>query len=214
MPHYPLITYISIFSVIIPLIAGFSKITLLRRGMKILLLYLIWSFFADIYLLWLPMGYFFTLGLSHVYYIIEFIFIMSIMYNWQDSNEKKILFLELMVLYSAFWAVAMFTFEPLTGLYTFKASISQIILTICAEYTLYVMIKNTTDSILTDFRFWVLLAFVIYYAGTLILIIAKDILLRYPIDILFLATTIDWSLKILFNVLFAIGFKCRQTRTL
>jgi hypothetical protein len=64
-----------------------------------------------------------------------------------------------------------------------------------------------------DYRFWVLLSFVIYYAGTLLIIALRGILLHYSIGILFLVASMDWSLKILFNILFTIGFLCPQTRT-
>jgi len=181
--------------------------------MKILFLFLTFVLAADIFFFWYVKVYSISLGSFHIYYLIEFVLIMSIMYIWQDSNRRKVLFLKLMVVYSAFWAIAMFTFEPLTGLYTFKACISQTLLTICAEYTLFFIIKNRTESILTDYRFWVLLGFVIYYAGTLIVIASRGILLHYPIEILLIVSTIDWSLKILFNILFAIGFLCSKTKS-
>jgi hypothetical protein len=75
------------------------------------------------------------------------------------------------------------------------------------------VIGNRTQPILNDNRFWVLLSFVIYYAGTLLLIASRGILLHYPIEAFFIVASIDWSLKILFNILFTIGFLCPQTQT-
>ncbi len=213
MIKYPLLVFIALFSSVLPLSVGISRIKILHRGMNILLYYLIFAFSADIYLLWFSRGYQFTLGLHHIYYLIEFIFIMSIITAWQESHRMKRIFQTVMLLYILFWIIAKVTFEPLTGLYSVIASTSQILLVIGAEFTLFVVIRNRMHPILNHNRFWVLLSFVIYYAGTLLIIASRGILLHYPIKTLFLFASIDWSLKICFNILFTIGFLCPQTQT-
>jgi hypothetical protein len=205
--------YISIFSAVLPIGVGISRIKFLHRGMKVLLFYLIFALSADIYLIWFSSGYQFTLGLFHVYFLIEYIFIMSIIIVWQESHRTKIFFQALMLLYILFWIIAKITFEPLNGLYSFVAGTSQILLLIGAEITLFIIIRDRMQPIINHYRFWVLLSFVIYYTGTLLIIISRGILLHYSISILFLFHSIDWSLKILFNILFAIGFLCPQTQT-
>jgi hypothetical protein len=213
MKQYPLLTYIAIFSSVLPIGVGISKIKNLHGGMKILFYYIVFAFTADIYFIWFVKGYQFTLGLVHAYYLIEFIFIMSIIFVWQESKWMKRFFLALMLLYILFWAIAKVTFEPLNGLYVFTATTSQVLLTLCAEITLIVVIGSRIQPIINHDRFWVLLSFVIYYAGTLLIIASREILLHYPIETLFNVASIDWSLKILFNILFTIGFLCPQTRT-
>ena len=213
MNRYPLIAFVSIFSVSLPIFVGIFKITTVNRGMKILFFYLLFAFTADIYLMWFAKGSQLQIGLIHIYYLIEYLFIMNIILVWQESRRMKRLFFALMLLYVIFWVIAKVTFEPLGGLYVFTATTSQVILTICAESTLIGVIGNRTQPILNDNRFWVLLSFVIYYAGTLLLIASRGILLHYPIEALFIFISIDWSLKILFNILFTIGFLCPQTQT-
>jgi hypothetical protein len=213
MNPYPLLVYIALFSSVLPMGVGISKIMVLHRGMYVLLFYLIFAFSADIYFLWFSKGYQFTLGLHHVYYLIEYIFIMSIITVWQESHRMKRFIQSLMLLYMLFWIIAKFTFEPLSGLYTFTASTSQVLLIISAEITLFILIGNRMQPIVNDYRFWVLLSFVIYYAGTLLTIASRGILLHYSIEMLFIVASIDWSLKIIFNILFAIGFLCPQTQT-
>jgi len=213
MNRYPLLTYISIFSVILPIGVGISRIKILQRGMYILFFYLIFALAADIYLLWFVSGYQFALGLYHVYYLIEYIFIMSIIIVWQESLKMKRLFQTLMLLYILFWGYAKVTFEPLNGLYSIIASTSQVLLVISAEITLFIFIRDRMQPIMNHYRFWVLLSFVIYYVGTLLVIASRGILLHYSIETLFLVSSIDWNLKILFNILFAIGFLCPQTQT-
>ena len=213
MNHYPLIAYISLFSPILPIGIGISKIMSLYRGMKILFFYLIVAFMADIFLMWSVRGYQFNLGLFHAYYLVEYIFIMSIISVWQESHRMKRIFPTLMFLYILFWVIAKVTFEPLNGLYSVTASTSQVLLTLSAGYTLFVVVGNRTHPLMNHHRFWVLLSFVIFYAGTLLTIALRGILLHYSLENLFLVTTLDWSLKILFNILFTIGFLCPQTQT-
>ncbi len=213
MIQYPPLMYISIFSPVLPLGVGISRIKILHRGMNILLYYLIFAFAADMYLIWFARGYQFTLGLYHVYYIVEFLFIISIVAVWQESPRMKRIFQTVMLLYILFWIIAKVTFEPLTGLYSVTASASQVLLTLCAGYTLFVVIGNRMQSLMNHDRFWILLSFVVYYAGTLLVIALRGIIIQYSRETLFLVNSIDWSLKILFNTFFTIGFLCPQTQT-
>lgn len=213
MNQYPLLTYISIFSSLLPISVAISKITLLHRAMKILVYYLIIALVADIFLIWFVRGHQLHVGLIHAYYLVEYMFIMSIISIWQESRRMKIFFKALMLLYILFWIIAKFTFEPLSGLYSITASASQVLLVLGAGYTLFVVIGNRSQPLMNYHRFWILLSFVIYYAGTLLIIALRGILLHYSTGILFLVASMDWSLKILFNILFAIGFLCPQTKT-
>jgi hypothetical protein len=212
MNQYPLLVYIALFSSILPMGVGISRILVLHRGMFILFLYLIFAFAADIYFLWFSKGYQFTLELHHVYYLIENIFIMSIIIVWQETLRIKRLFQTLMLLYILFWIIAKLSFEPLTGLYSVIAGTSQGLLVLSAEFTLFVIIRDRMHPIINHYRFWVLLSFIIYYAGTLLIIASRGILIQYSKETLFLVISIDWSLKILFNILFTIGFLCPQTQ--
>jgi hypothetical protein len=204
--------YISIFSAVFPLGVGISRIKALHRGMNILLYYLVFAFAADMYLTYFTRGYKLTLALYHIYYLVEFIFIMSIIAVWQESPKMKRYFQLLIPIYTLFWIVAKFSFEPLFGLYSIIACTSQVLLVIGAEFTLYVIIKNRIHLILNHNRFWVLFSFVIYYAGTILVVALRGILINYSRETLVLVGSIDWSLKIVFNILFTVGFLCPQTK--
>ena len=183
------------------------------RGMKILMYYLFFAIVSDIFLMWFIKGHQLQIGFIHFYYIIENIFIMSILYVWQESFHSKKLFQVFIILYTIFWAIAKATFEPLNGLYSITATTSQVLLALAAGYTLFVVIGNREQSLINHYRFWVLLSFVVYYAGTLLIIALRGILIHYTLEKFLLAASIDWSLKIIFNILFAVGFLCPWTRT-
>jgi hypothetical protein len=212
MYHLPPLAYVSLFSPVLPICIGIFKIKRMHRGMTILFLYLITAFVSDNILIWAPVSQPLRLVLVHAYFAIECIFIISIISTWQESHWMRRLFQGLILLYIFFWSIAKITFEPLSGLYIFTASTSQVILALSAGYTLFIVIGNRMQSFIHDYRFWVLLSFVIYYAGTLLVIALRGILIHYYIETLSLVSSIDWSLKILFNILLAIGFLCPQTK--
>jgi hypothetical protein len=212
MVHYPTLVFVALFSTVIPILAGIYRLGSIDRAMKILIVYLIIAFSIDIVTMWLIKGYWVNLGLMHIYFIIEFLFVMYVISSWQDSPKIKRLFQVLLLLYVLFWLCAKFTFEPLNGLYSFTASASQVLLTLGAGYTLFVVIGNRVQPLMNHQRFWILLSFVIYYAGTLMIIALRGILVHYSKEVLFIASSLDWSLKILFNILFTVGFLCPQTQ--
>jgi hypothetical protein len=212
MIHYPILVFVALFSTAIPIIAGIYRLGSVDRAMKILIVYLIFALSIDIITMWFITNYQIHLRFMHFYYLVEYIFIMSIIFSWQDSPKIKRLFQVLLLLYVLFWLCAKFTFEPLNGLYSFTASASQVLLALGAGYTLFVVIGNRVQPLMNHQRFWILLSFVIYYAGTLVIIALRGILVHHSKEVLFIASSLDWSLKILFNILFTIGFLCPQTQ--
>jgi hypothetical protein len=212
MHRYPLLMYISVFSAVLPIGVGILRKNFSQRGMNILFIYLISAITADIFLTWFVRGYQLALGLFHVYFLLEFVFIISIISVWQETQSTKRIVHTVMSFYVLFWIVAKFTFEPLNGLYTFTASTSMVLLTLSAGYTLFVVVSNRIQPLTTDYRFWVLLSFVVYYAGTMMVIALRGVLIHQSIETLFLVNSIDWSLKIVFNILFAIGFQYASVR--
>jgi hypothetical protein len=180
--------------------------------MKILILYLVFALSFDIATIWLIKGYGVTLGLFHIYFLVEYLFIMSIIFYWQESQKMKRLFQTLLLLYILFWIIAKVTFEPLNGLYSLTASTSQVILALSAGYTLFVVMGIRVQPLFSHQRVWVLLSFVLYYASILTFIALQGIFLHYPIENMIFAMSINWSLKIVFNILLTIGFLYPQTQ--
>ncbi len=212
MYKYPFLAYIALFSSVLPICVGISKIKVIHHGMKILFYYIIAALAADIILIWFIREYILHVGLVHMYYLVEYIFIISIISVWQESYRMKRFFQALFIFYLLFWIIAKATFEPLNGFYSMTGSISQVLLTLSAGYTLFIVIGNRVQPLINNYRFWVLLSFVIYYSGTLLTIALREILIHYSTEKFFLIVSMDWTLKIIFNMLFTIGFLCPQTQ--
>jgi len=212
MIHYPILTYVSQFSPLLPIFAGFYRLNIKNRELILLLLYLIIGFIVDIISMWVIKNYWINLGLWHIFVLVEYGFIMSIIYLWQEAQKMKLFFMLLICLYIAFWFYAKLTFEPINGLYSITVSVSQVILTLSAGYTLFVVIGNRVQPLFSNKRFWILLSFVFLYAGTLMPTVLVGMLFKQPREGIFTIWSINWILTIFCNILFTIGFLCPQTQ--
>jgi hypothetical protein len=204
--------YVSLSSPVLPIFAGIYKLSIKNRELILLLLYLIIGFAVDIISMWFIKNYWINLGLWHIYVLFEYIFIMCIIYHWQETKKTKKLFMTVIYLYILFWVFAKFTFEPFSGVYSITASVCQVILTLSAGYTLFAVIGNRVQPLLSNSRFWVMLSFVFYYTGTLMPTALVGMLFKQPGEAPIPFWSINWILTIFCNILFTIGFLCPQTQ--
>jgi hypothetical protein len=154
----------------------------------------------------------FDAWLGHFYVLGEITIVMSIIAFWQEAQNSKRFFRILMGLYIVFWFYAKFSFESLNGPYYLTGSISSVILALSSGYTLFIVIADRVQPLFNNYRFWVLLSFVIYYICVLLPIALQSILLSHSTSALILAWSITWVAAILSNLLFAKGFLCPQTQ--
>ena len=204
--------YISLFSPAIPIFAGSYRIKIINHEIKMLVLYLTIGLAVDILSTWFIRDARLDLGLWHTYIIIEYIFVMFIFISMQEVHKVKRLFQIVFVLYILFWFCAKFTFEPFNGSYSITSSISRVILALSAGYTLFIVIGNRVQPLLSDHRFWVLLSFVFFYLGTIMPVALISIFFNQPGEASFSIASINWALSIVANILFTIGVLCPQTQ--
>jgi hypothetical protein len=114
--------------------------------------------------------------------------------------------------YILFWFFSKITFEPISGLSSITSSVSQAILALSAGYTLFVVIGNYTQSLLQYQRFWILIALILNYTGTLIPTALADVFFTQPGEASIILYSINWVLIIISNILFAIGILCPKTQ--
>jgi hypothetical protein len=212
MVIYEILINASILSLVLPISAGIYKLKVLGRDIRLLLVYLIIAFVIAAGIIWFIKNYSAKMTLSHINVLIEYIFIMFIIISWQESQRMHKLFTILFLFFVAFWVFAKLTFEPISGLFSITSSISQSILALCAGYTLFVVIENHEQPLLHHQRFWLLLAFVLNYTGTLMPIALVGIIPKESAEVSSAIWSISWVLIIFTNILFTIGFLCPQTR--
>jgi hypothetical protein len=181
--------------------------------MKVLLLLLIVGFGTDVLALFVLMGSRWAPWLMHFYIFVQMGITILIISIWQESRKVKNILKVLFGCYIVFWLYAKFTFEPLSGPYYLTGSISSVILALCAGYTLFIVIGDRVQPLLSDSRFWVLLSFVLYYICTLLPVALQSVLFSRSTNMLFLAWNITWVATIASNLIYTIGFLCPQTQT-
>lgn len=211
MGKYPVFLYISIFSLIAPILLGAFRIKILERSLKILILYLIIVLSANILSVWFLVPKV-NLILHHIIIPMEFAFIMLIIISWQKSQKMANFMKIVSLVYLLIWIFAKLSFEPTEGIYSVTTSISQTIISLAAGYTLFLVIGDSADTLLSNHRFWILLSFVVFYFGTLMPPALTGILFKEPSEDLYLLWHINWILIIISNILYTVGILCPQTR--
>jgi hypothetical protein len=204
---------ISVYSSMIPISIGIYLWKKLVWEMKILLVLFIFGFATDMTVTWMPKDARWPYWLEHVYVLIELILVMVILISWQKSQYVGRLFQILIGLYILFWVFAKFTYEPFNTTFYLTGSMSSVVLALCAGYTFLLVIGDQVQTLFHDYRFWILLPFVLYFTGRLMPVALQIVLFHHSREDLYLVWSINWVIAIISNILFSIGFTCPQTRT-
>ena len=199
------------FSLLPPICAGVYRIRILPHELKFFVLYLTFALTIAVIANWFTRDQW-TLIIINITTLIEYIFIMFIISSWQESQTIKRVMRILFWSYILFWIIAKLTFEPISGLYSITLSISQVILALSAGYTLFVVIGNHTQPLTRHQLFWMLIAFILNYTGTLIPTALGGVFFTQPGEALILLYSINWVLVIFSNILFTIGILCPPIR--
>jgi hypothetical protein len=210
MRWYSILLNISIFSLLVPIFSGVFRLRVLNWEIKLFITYLIIAFTLAISLNWFTNSEWIAIIL-HMNTLVEYLVVMVIICSWQESQKMKNLLKVLLWSYVLFWFFAKVTFEPINGLYSITSSISQVILALSAGYTLFVVIGNHEQLLLRNQLFWVLIAFILNYTGTLIPTALADVFFTQRGEALILLQSINWVLVIFSNILFALGILCPPT---
>jgi hypothetical protein len=210
--RFPLLMYIAVFSVLIPIIIGILKANTKNRAIQIFVLYLIIRLTVDSVSIWFIREYYVDLNVLHIFILTEYILLMLVLYFWQTLISIKKVLLTLILLYIFFWVIAKFSFEPFNGLYSFSLSVSQGILALSAGYTLFVVTENRAEPLATNPRFWFLVSMVFYFIGTLIPTALVGVFFKERGQAPLFLWSVNWLVAIISNLLYTIGFLCPQIR--
>jgi hypothetical protein len=194
-------------SLLPPICAGVYKMKVLHLEMKLFVLYLIIGLIGAVLVNWFT-GDQWTWIIINITTLIEYCVIMFIIFTWQESLTMKRIITVLLWAYILFWFTAKISFEPMTKLNSITVSISQVILALSAGYTLFVVIENHAQPLLRYQLFWMLIAFILNYTGTLIPTALGGVFFTQPGEALTLLYSINWVLVIISNIFFTIGILC------
>jgi hypothetical protein len=207
MTVYSILLNIAMISLLPPIGMGVYRIKTLHREMKFFVLYLIIALITAVLVNWFT-GDQWTWIIINITTLIEYIVIMSMILIWQESLTMKRVMTVLLWVYILFWFTSKISFEPMIKLNSITLSISQVILALSAGYTLFVVIENHAQPLLRSQLFWMLIAFILNYTGTLIPTALGGVFFTQPGEALILLYSINWVLVIISNILFTIGILC------
>jgi hypothetical protein len=160
------------------------------------------------YLQTLSSSYFLILLSSFT--VIEYSFICYFIYLILPKNSIKKLIPYIWLAFTAFALIDFFYFNKMKAFDSFAIGIESIIVILLCVYYLFTQIKGSNNLMLySTFNFWVIIAFLILFSGTLFLYLLTDSMKK---DIHFqkLYFIINISFNILKNILLSVAM-CMKT---
>jgi hypothetical protein len=214
MRNYPVLAYLSLFSPLIPIIVSLSRFRMLGTELRLLLSLLIIGLFIDSSLKWFYINSQVTAFGMNLFVLVEFTLVMLIILRWQHNVRVKQFIQVVMFAYIVLWVTAKISFEPWTSPYYYTGSIANVLITLSSGAALMLFEFDNKQPLIRSPKFWVLLAFVLYYAGTLLPIMFQGVLFKRSLYSLQLVWSINWFLSVTANILFAKGVLCVSRRTI
>ena len=115
--RYPVLSYISVYSPILPILICLAQWKKLNRELKILFFLLSLGFITDFLSLLHILNARYLPYLAHFYVVSEFILVMMIITLWQTSKKMMIAINSIIIAYVIFWIIAKLFFEPINRPY-------------------------------------------------------------------------------------------------
>jgi hypothetical protein len=208
MRDYSILAYVSLLSPILPIALSLWRFRQLESEFKALVFLLIVGLSIDSALKWFYINSLITAFMMNIYVVVEYGLVMFIIMRWQSREVIKKILRGTILVYMVFWIIAKLSFEPLLGPYYLTGTIENIIITLSAAATLMLFDTTQGQILIRIPQFWILLAFVLYYAGMLLPTMFQGILYKHSLDSLLLVWSINWILSISANLLYSKGILC------
>lgn len=196
---------LSTTSILIPFVIGIFFYRKLGKDLKIFLLLLAISVIVEAivdYFAFLKIN---NLWLFNIYFLIDYSFFMIVFSLWQDNRKIKNTLRISIPVFFIIWLIFLFILGGFLKFNYVARYIECIIFTIVSLYTLYKIGLDGDILVYKDYRFWISLGVLIYFAGNIFIYA-----LGFLMDSEFMdsAWIIHNSLNITHNLCFAGGFLC------
>jgi len=199
----PLLDIISAISWAAPLLAGVFVLNRLGRETKILVGYFILIGLVDTFGLYLAANRTNTIWLFHLFTPLEYGFLVMVFSYWQKKPLLRLLLRLSIPLFALICLVNKLFLESLVSFDNFTASLEGSALIMISVYTLFNLYRDNSGPISKDPRFWITVAVLIYFSGSLPTFAFANIIALWSIHSI---------LNITSNILFSGGFLCYRLR--
>ncbi|MBA4313142.1 MAG: hypothetical protein C0417_10995 [Chlorobiaceae bacterium] len=199
------------FSSIVPLFLGLYYYGSLTREIRILVFYIAFVFVVEISVTFFVLKGINNLWILHFYIPVEYI-LLVIFFSYLQKNrliQKVLLFsIPIFIIISI---VNSWLLEGLTKFPSHSRSIESVVLIGIGAYTLFELSKNSVMSLLSDSRFWIVFAILLYSMSTLLLFALSNTLAIQPMHIYRLVwSLLNFDVNIISNFLYAGGILCQN----
>jgi hypothetical protein len=208
----PFFAYIAAGTSLLPTIAGIYYWKRLSAHYKILTIYFIYNV-ADLVIEYL-MGRLgiYTQSLINYHDLIELECFIYFYYKWSELKTLRVGIKYTAFSYLFFWIGAKVYLADPGKLDSLIVIVSSIILVLISIGVLYEMIKFQTVLFYQSSIFWIGTSIFIYFSGTVILFAYTSTIITMGITDFNTLWNINWSLTVISNAMFALGFSSKLLR--
>jgi hypothetical protein len=210
--RFPVLFYVAIvIQGIVVLVGGFRYRSLphpLRLLEWLLLFIFMWGFIE-----WIFASHGINnLWMSHVSTVVEFVTVTLIFSSWLKFRYSHQMLFVLLIGFAILWIVSKFTFEPFARFDGLTAALSKILQITLSVLLLIKLVKESDSEVVwtQDPRLWVAIGIILYSAGSLFIFALFNKMLQVSPDRLIQVWSLNWTLIILSNLLYAWSFLCKK----
>jgi hypothetical protein len=153
-----------------------------------------------------------NLWMSHVSTVVEFVTVTLIFSSWLKFRYSHQMLFVLLIGFAILWIVSKFTFEPFARFDGLTAALSKILQITLSVLLLIKLVKESDSEVVwtQDPRLWVAIGIILYSAGSLFIFALFNKMLQVSPDRLIQVWSLNWTLIILSNLLYAWSFLCKK----
>lgn len=211
MSKFPIFLYLAVLSNIsIAILAGWRVRNYDRSFFWLFMMFLltVLTDISAIYFFSIRAGN--TLWIGHLHTYFQFILIGAAFYHWLNSDNLKKMMLWIMAGFSLMWLVSKFTIERFDQYDFITGSISALFLLILAIMILHNLWRDNLQEFIWDGRFWICIAVVVYFSGSLVFRVGANELINLPVQMITIIWAFQCLITVLANLFYAGGFLCSR----
>jgi len=206
----PILFYIFLLIEILTALVGGFRYRSLPRPLRILEWLIIVSIFEVIAQFTLGYVKIHNAWTMHFITLIEIVFVFLMYSLWIKQTQSRLMLLFCLSAFIVLWIISKFTFEPLSLLDGWTATIAMILQIIFSTLLLVDVVKESDIIWTDDPRFWIATGIIIYSAGSLFWFAFFNKMLQISPERLKQVFYLNWILSIISNLLYARGFLCKR----
>ncbi len=207
---YPVLAYVDIASLPIPVAVGVWKYRTLNKSMRVFAVLSVLACIDLVAEILLAYVLHYNSFLTSYYEFIELLMLGSVFYFSLGNRRSRVLVVSLAGIFTVFWLSQIPSFYNPAELVGSTQVVSRISLIFMSLTTLYSINEGRTARMIDIPVFWAAFGVLLYSAGTLVTVGLGNQILTMGRNYLAVAWSTNWLLGTASNLFYAKAFLCRQ----